>query len=231
MPAQLRLKLDQAGPARREDYLVSETAAPALALFDSWPSWRGGALALVGPAGSGKTHLANDWAERVGARVLSGAGWTPADLAKLEGGPVLLEGADREGLDEALFHLINMAARPGGSLLLTARTPPAAWPAALPDLRSRLNALPVAFLAEPDDVVLTELVKKFFRARHIRPSEELLTFLVWRIERSVPAAREIVARLDERAAIEHRPVNRALAREILGLDTLADDDDAIPPFS
>jgi chromosomal replication initiation ATPase DnaA len=222
LPAQLRLKLDRTAPFRREDFIVSESAEAALALLDAWPNWRGGALALVGPAGSGKTHLASAWAERVGARVLTGSRWSPAALAELEGGPVLLDEADRGGLEEPLFHLINMAARPGGSLLLTARTPPAAWPAErLPDLRSRLNALPVAALAEPDDKLLAALLDKFFRERNIKPPEDLLPYLVWRIERSAPKAREIVRRLDEKADAEHRPVSKALAREILEAEASA----------
>jgi chromosomal replication initiation ATPase DnaA len=121
---------------------------------------------------------------------------------------------DRGAPDEALFHLINLAARPGGGLLLTARTPPLAWPARLPDLRSRLNALPVAEIAEPDDAVLEGLLRKFFRDRHIRPGEELYAYLLRRIERSALSAHEIVRRLDE--APDHLlPVSRVLARRIL----------------
>ncbi len=216
LPAQLRLKLEHPAPFRRDDFIPSASTVEALTLLDRWPDWRGGALALIGPAGSGKTHLASAWAEQVGARKVDVGGVDAADLLVLEGVPVLLEDADRPGLDELLFHLINMAARPGGSLLVTARTAPKSWPAALPDLRSRLNALPVALLAEPDDAVLTALLEKFFRERSIRPPDDLLPYLVRRIERSAPSAREIVARLDERADAERRSVSKALAREILG---------------
>jgi chromosomal replication initiation ATPase DnaA len=218
LAAQLRLKLDSAAPFRREDYLASTATAEGLKLFDQWPNWRGGALALVGPAGSGKTHLATAWAEKVGARIVAADGSNAADLLDLEGAPVLLEDADRAGIGELLFHLINMAARAGGSLLVTARTPPNSWPAGLPDLRSRLNALPVAQLAEPDDAVLTALIDKFFRERNIRPPDDLTPYLVRRIERSAARARDIVAKLDETADALHRPISKALAREILEKD-------------
>ena len=219
MAAQLRLKLENAAPFRREDYLASPSASEALRLLDQWPNWRGGVLALIGPAGSGKTHLATAWAGTVGARVVAADGAGDSDLLALEGAPVLLENADRAGIGELLFHLINMAARPGGSLLVTARTPPAAWPADLPDLRSRLNALPVASLSEPDDAVLAALLDKFFRERNIRPPEDLTPYLVRRIERSAAAARDIVVRLDETADALHRPISKALAREILEKDS------------
>jgi chromosomal replication initiation ATPase DnaA len=221
--AQLRLKLDHKPTFRREDYIASENTSEALRLLDAWPAWRGGALALVGPAGSGKTHLASAWAKTAHAHRLDLA--KPASieqLARLEGRPVLVENADDDaegpGWGETLFHLINMAARPGGGLLLTARSLPASWPAALPDLRSRLNALPVAVLGAPDDRVLLALLERFFRERNIRPSDDLLPYLVHRIERSVAKAREIVARLDETADAQNRPITKALARQILDFE-------------
>jgi chromosomal replication initiation ATPase DnaA len=223
LAAQLRLKLDRAPSFRREDFIPSAATEEALRLLDTWPAWRGGALALVGPEGSGKTHLATAWSERAQATWLTaGVPVSPRDLERLEDRPVVVEDADRAGADigwgETLFHLINMAARPGGGLLLTARAAPAQWSAAVPDLRSRLNALPVATLGEPDDAVLQALLDRFFRERNIRPADDLLSYLTYRMERSVAKAREIVARLDETADAEHRPITKALARQILEFD-------------
>ena len=109
-------------------------------------------------------------------------------------------------------------AEASGGLLLTSRTSPRAWPAKLPDLRSRLNALPIAEIGEPDDVVLEGLLRKFFRERNIKPAEDVFPYLMRRIERSVRVAREIVTRLDEAADAEDREITRALARQILETD-------------
>ena len=206
---QLRLVLDRAPSHARADFLVTAANGEAVRRLDAWPDWHGRALTLVGPEGSGKSHLARAWADQVDA-----AAWRPgAELGALQGRPVLVEDADRGVEDEALFHLINMA--PGGGLLLTARIAPSAWPAAIPDLRSRLNALPVALLGEPDDELLLAVMSKLFRERHIRPPDDLLVYLIRRIQRSVPAAQAVVAALDEAAMADERPVSRALAREIL----------------
>ena len=129
---------------------------------------------------------------------------------------MLLEDAERADAD-TLFHLINMAGS-GGGLLLTARSHPRTWPADLPDLRSRLNAMQVAEIGEPDDVVLEGVLRKFFRERNIRPAEDVYPYLMRRIERSVRVAREVVARLDEAADAEHREITRILARQILESD-------------
>lgn len=215
MGRQLRLELRRPTSYRRETFIVSQTNEDAVRTIDAWPNWHGGCLALVGPEGAGKTHLAQAWAKRAKARILTKASGEALDLASLQGRPVLFEDADRGAPDEMLFHLINMAGADGGGLLLTARTAPSAWPTALPDLRSRLNALPVAELWPPDDVVLEGVLTKFFRERNIRPTDDLIPYLLRRIERSIPRAQEIVARLDEAADAEQRAVSRALARQIL----------------
>ncbi len=187
--------------------MVSPANADAASRLDAWPNWPGGALALVGPAGAGKSHLAQIWADRVGAVRLGGGEAQGAE------GPALIEDADRAPTAEALFHLLNRPAP--ATLLLTARTLPTTWATGLPDLRSRLNALPVAILSEPDDEVLDGVMRRLFRERHIEPTQELLVYLRHRVERSEPAVRAFVARLDEEALRRGKPVGRALARELL----------------
>lgn len=212
MARQLRLRLGRPAAYARDEFVQGPSNAEAVAAVDAWPRWHGGCLAVVGPEGAGKTHLARAWATAAGAAVLDREA---PDIARAADGPVLLEDVDQGAPAEALFHLINMAARDGGGLLLTARTPPAAWPAPLPDLRSRLNALLVAEIGPPDDAVLDGVLRKFFRDRNIRPPEEVYTYLLRRMGRSIPDAREIVRKLDEAGDVEFKPVTRVLARQIL----------------
>ncbi len=216
---QLRLALRRQPSFDRAHFIVSDRNRDAVAAVDSWPDWPGGRLAIFGPEGSGKTHLARAWAVRTGAFV---AGEAALDLARAPGGPILVEDVDRGVADDALFHLINRADA-GGSLLLTARAAPRLWPARLPDLRSRLNALFAVELGAPDDTVLEGLLLRFFRDRHIRPDADLLSYLLRRMERSATAAQALVSRLDEAADASGRPVTRALAREILGADEQSGD--------
>ena len=192
---------------------MSPANAEAVRRLEAWPAWHGGALALVGPEGSGKTHLARIWAEAVGAAELDADAGLET-LARLPSGPVLLEHAEHARSD-ALFHLINRAGEPGGGLLLTSRSPPAGWRCELPDLRSRLNALHVAEIEPPDDELLAGMLTKLLRERNIRPTEDLLPYVLRRMERSAGAARELARQLDEASGAEHRPVSRALAREVL----------------
>ena len=222
MPRQFRLPLTAPPRWDRETFASSPTNGEALAGLDAWPAWPEGRMALVGPAGTGKTHLARDWARRVSAVVIEAAstGGEPLDLAALRGRPLLVEDADRRAEgdrvdDETLFHLINMAGVDGGSLLLTGRLAPVAWAAAVPDLRSRLNALTVARIDEPDDIVLEAVLRRAFEAVGIRPAVDLYPYLLARLPRSAPAALAAVAALDEAASEQGREVNKALALAVL----------------
>lgn len=226
MTAQLRFAFAPP-PLRREDFVVSVASREAVAAVEAWPDWPGGALALVGPVGSGKSHLAGLWAERTAAAVLRAEDLGPEDVGQRTG-PLLIEAADLVPAEEALFHLLNRATRGEASLLLTARCSPRLWQAAVPDLRSRLNALAVAELGEPDDAALQALLLVFFRQRRVRPSPELVTYLVRRIERSARGAETAVARLDEAALAAGRPVSRALALEVMGDDRPRDDAPDLP---
>lgn len=221
-PSQLSLGLEAAPALTRETFVVSASNADAVAALDGFPDGVGGVLALAGPQGSGKTHLLSAWAERTGAVLLSGELAAVAELEALEGRLVALDDADRLD-DETLFHLFNLAGSEGGGLVLAARLPPAAWETGLPDLRSRLNAARVVSLSEPDDAVLRGVLTRFFAQASVRPSEELLEYLVRRIERSVPEARQIVRRLIDYAAPQHRPVTRALAREVFETESKSGD--------
>jgi chromosomal replication initiation ATPase DnaA len=216
---QLRLPLSREPAYRREDFVVSAANAQAKTALDVWRMWPAGAAVLIGPEGSGKTHMARLWAQDADAAVLTEA---PGDLEPLRGRPVLLEDADGFGDEAALFHLFNMAAV-SGALLMTSRLPPREWAVTLPDLRSRLAAVQVLELSAPDDEALAGMLRNLFAERNIVPADDLIPYLLTRMERSFQAARQTATLLDEAAAARGREVNRALAVQTLEIDNVIND--------
>jgi chromosomal replication initiation ATPase DnaA len=211
LPAdQMRLPLQRDLPEGAEGFVVSECNRAAVEALADWPNLIGGVMAICWPAGCGKSRLGQIWAERVGAVAIQGAEAALIDPLDLEGRPVLLDPA-REVDDETLFHLINLAQVPGGALLLVARSAPSSWEATLPDLRSRLDAVISVPMEAPDDAVLSAMLEARFAERGIRPQKDVVPYLLRRIDRSAAAAADVVARLDGL----HKPVTRALAREVL----------------
>jgi chromosomal replication initiation ATPase DnaA len=215
-PRQLVLALDHAESFAREDFLAGPANQAALALIDRWPDWPDRIMALIGPEGSGKTHLASIWAQAAGARVLAAKLLTDIDMpAAFATGALVVEDLAFAGLDErALFHLINFAREQTAFVLITSRSPLSTFPVAICDLASRLRAVPAVTLSAPDDALLRALIVKLAADRQLSVDETLVTYLANRIERSFAAARAAVTRLDEEAMRQHRPVTRALAAEL-----------------
>jgi chromosomal replication initiation ATPase DnaA len=217
---QLVLSLPHAESFAREDFIAGPPNAAALALIDRWPDWPNQAVALIGPEGSGKSHLASIWAERTGARILSGRVVNEVDpVGALSTGALVIEDLAPALLDEvALFHLLNLSREQGAHVLITARTLPSAWIVSLRDLMSRLRAVPVVTVAPPDDALLQALMMKLAADRQIDLDPALRGYLIHRIERSFTAAKAAVAQLDREALRQKRPISRALAAELFRND-------------
>jgi len=213
-PRQLALALDHDESYARDDFLPGPGNAAALTLIESWPDWPANAVALIGPEGSGKSHLASIWANASGARTMSGRALGESDLlASLATGALVVE--ETVAADErSLFHLINLAREEESFLLFTARTAPTSWSIAIPDLASRLRALPVVTLQSPDDAMLRGVIIKVAADRQLSLDDSVVRYLLSHVERSFAAARAAVITLDNEALRQGRPASRALAAEL-----------------
>ncbi|WP_245835501.1 HdaA/DnaA family protein [Thalassospira mesophila] len=217
MPQQLPLALEMRPALARADFMVTNCNREAVAWIDRWPAWPVPALCLYGPAGSGKSHLAEVWRARSGASSVAGADLIGADADILLGDDtgLVIEDADL-ALDETVcFHLYNMLKERNGHLLLTAQQPPSRWNVRLADLRSRLGAALVCEISPPDDDLLVGLLIKLFADRQIAPAPQIVAYIVPRIERSFAALAQLVAAIDRRALAEKRAVTLPLVRSVM----------------
>jgi len=203
---------------QREDFWVSDCNRDAVGWLDrnDWP-----ALVIYGPPASGKTHLLQVWKKEARAQEITLAQLTPTTIARALGSAknVMIDDVlpviGVRPAEEALFHLYNMLREREGALLMTATAPVTTWPFVLPDLKSRLLAAPAAELGSPDDTLMAVVLTKLFSDRQIFVPQEVVQFILPRIERSFLALRETVDKIDRRALAEKRPVTVPLVREVL----------------
>lgn len=210
----------------RADFFVSPANAMAVVLLESWQSWAGRKLALIGPKGAGKTHLAHVWAATSGALILRAVDLCDVEIPAVAMGPVVVEDvqdiAGIRPLEEALFHLHNLVLAEGFPLLVTADRPAHLWGITLPDLMSRMQGTQSVNLEQPDDQLLSAVVAKLFADRQLMPAPDVIAYLVSRMDRSFDAAADLVAAIDREALSRKRPVTRKLAAEVLGQSELPD---------
>ena len=221
---QLTLDLPHRAALGAEDFLVSDCNLAAVMLIDAWPEWQDQVELLIGPPQSGKTHLARVWQALSGARSLEPMCLDIGFIDQMgEGTPLVVEDTDRSAYDEkALFHLLNLAREKRLFVLLTARSAPSRWGFSLPDLLSRLNAVPAVEIGAPDEALLRTVMLKHFTDRQLDIDPKVLEFLALNIERSLAAAAAAVEAVDRAALAKGRKISRQLVIEALAASASTD---------
>jgi chromosomal replication initiation ATPase DnaA len=215
-PGQLAFDLPHASSSHLADFISGESNRRPLEFLLAWPDWPHPAAVLSGPSGSGKSHLARIWADRAGADVVQARDIAGAATAADRPRRLVVEDLERGALDErALFHLFNLCVEPGGALLVTANAPPARLALSLPDLVSRLRAARLVEIDTPDDGLIEAVLVKLFADRQLEIGPDITAFALARMERSLEAARALVARVDQLGLAESRRVSKRLVARAL----------------
>ena len=198
------------------DFLVSDSNASAVALVDRWPDWPVGAAVISGPAGCGKSHLANVWRLRSGATIANASELETVGVPALAAHRALvIEDIGATHDEAALFHMLNLVKEQRLAMLLTSRAAPGDLAIRLPDLASRLKALPLTIVATPDEALLRAVLVKLFADRQLTVDPQIIAYLLLRMERSMEGARRLVAEIDRQALTVQRGVTRAVAAAAL----------------
>lgn len=212
-PEQIPFDLGHRAAFDREDFWVSDSNRGAVAWLDKYPDWPAPALIIYGPPASGKTHLLQVFRKETGAVDFSGG-----DIA--EGQKTLvIDGLDRmtgdPAREETILHLYNILKERGGHILIAAEKPQRDWRFVLPDLKSRLMAAPAVEVLPPDDQLMAVVLTKLFSDRQIFVPQDVVQFILPRVERSFSALRHLADLIDRKALAEKRPVTVPLVREML----------------
>lgn len=221
MPRQLTFDLPSVPALGRDDFFVSPANSLAVATVTDPGNWPGGKLVLVGPHGSGKTHLVHVWAAASGARIVPATALEQALGADTidQTAHIAVENIDTvagmPALEQALFHLHNLVLADGRQLLMTASNPPGFQMFTLPDLASRIESTQVATLRPADDPLLAAILLKLFADRQLVVNPDVITYLVSRMDRSFDAAHRLVSALDHAALSERRAITKPLATKVL----------------
>lgn len=177
------------------NFQVSDSNAAALTILRARERWTSAALLMLGPTGCGKSHLGQAWHARYGGEFFD----------------------DAHEVEEAiLFDAINRALA-GQSLgvLLASHLPPAEWDVSMPDLNSRLNAMPTITLSEHDEESLEPILRELFAQVGRTVGQDVVTYVLRQTERSVDVLRELVHDLDIAAGATKADLTKAFVAKYL----------------
>ncbi|MDE2912753.1 MAG: DnaA/Hda family protein [Paracoccaceae bacterium] len=223
MTEQLAFEFPYRAAGGSENFYVTAANRHAVTILGDPSRWQNGGLLICGPPGSGKSHLADAWADRFGALRLDGESLAavrePRGLTQEPVRRLVVEDVHRIAGDpraeRPLLHVINFLCGRRVPFLLTACGRPPDWPFVTPDLSSRIAAVSFAALEEPDDELLRALLAKLFEDRQLDCPPRVLDFLARRVERSYAAVIRTVDSLDHTSLDRRRPLTRALAAVVL----------------
>lgn len=201
------------------DFFVSSSNAAAVGWLERYPNWPAPGLIIYGPTGVGKTHLARAWAGKVtGVRIehrSDAQEYLAADCLQ----PVIVDSADVIVADpkgaEAIFHIYQRLATAPSKMLLLANAPPKDWPLALPDLASRMKALPTVEIEQPDDALREALMIKYLADRGVSVGPDVIAYLLPRTPRDAQDLQKVLLALDTYALTQKKPITMSLARAYL----------------
>lgn len=160
--SQLSLPLDRPAGAREDSFLVGEGNSRAVHVLEHWATWPVMAAIITGPRKSGRSLLARTMAVRSGG--------------------TMIDEADRQS-ETMLFHAWNEAQAAHRPLFLVADDAPPVWQVRLPDLRSRLNASPIARIEQPDDRLAADILQQLLDRHEIVANPDVVAWVLRRIER------------------------------------------------
>ena len=200
-----------------EDFLVSASNATAVELVDRWPDWPHWAAVVAGPAGSGKSHIAHVWQLKSGAALESADTLSEQAVGRLaECRALVVENLERGVASErALFHLLNHAREHKLTILLTSRVAPGVLDVTLPDLRSRLRALPLTVIDPPDEGLIKAVAVKLFADRQLAVDPRVINYLGRHVERSLDTVARVVAAADQLALARRTAVSTNVVKEAI----------------
>lgn len=201
-----------------EDFIVTDNNQEAFLRITDWMTWPYNTFLLIGPRHSGKTHLATIFHHLSAATFLNETGLqNSADLFSSGTTPFILDPVHIQRNEESFLHFYNLCMEKQRKLLLTSQTHPIQWDIKLPDLSSRLMAIPYATIEQPNDTLIRGILLKRFSDLQITLSDSVLDYLMTHIERSYSALQNTVALLNDASLVEHKKVTLPLVKKVLHL--------------
>jgi len=230
LPKQLVLRFPEAALGF-DDLCISASNEAALSVIREVDRWPSPALCLLGPAESGLTTAVNVWAKETGASLISASEFdqlTHEEIDTLSQTHTAIDRADQITSSDNLLSIINLSGSHETHVLLSAQVSPANWAARNPDLRSRLEAMPIAEFDAPDDALLEARLKAACRRRYLKLPPDVATYLSHRMERSFASIEDLATRLDLKVQETGRKLTVPVARDVLnegaGTRALFEDD-------
>ncbi len=202
-----------------QDFALFSSNQDAYRWIESFPNWNVPGLVLVGPTGSGKTHLTHVLQEKSGGQIIQFADLSESLLETLESLPkvIIIENCNTwdRTREVILFHLYNHLIKHQGLLVLTSVHPVNHWSLKLPDFQSRVKTLAEVTIGEPEDELLLAILIKRFADHQIKVDFKIAEFLIKRLPRTYGEFHQVIDLILEKNLEQKKGITIPFLKNVL----------------
>ena len=200
----------------KKDFYVSNNNFNAYRLIESWPMWPSKNINIYGPGGSGKTHLANIFQDKMNAILINSSEIDNNALKKIKNYEcVILDNFSNNIEENLFFSIINQIIQDNQYFLLNSRLPIKDIEVKLNDLKSRFQSFTELGIDLPTDDLLRVILTKCFSDIQIKVDIKLLEYILKNIERSYEKIFQFVKNIDNESLSTGKSISLNLIKKVL----------------
>ena len=200
----------------KKDFYVSNNNFNAYRLIESWPMWPSKNINIYGPGGSGKTHLANIFQDKMNAILINSSEIDNNALKKIKNYEcVILDNFSNNIEENLFFSIINQIIQDNQYFLLNSRLPIKDIEVKLNDLKSRFQSFTELGIDLPTDDLLRVILTKCFSDIQIKVDIKLLEYILKNIERSYEKMFQFVKDIDNESLSTGKSISLNLIKKVL----------------
>ena len=200
----------------KKDFYVSNNNFNAYRLIESWPMWPSKNINIYGPGGSGKTHLANIFQDKMNAILINSSEIDNNALKKIKNYEcVILDNFSNNIEENLFFSIINQIIQDNQYFLLNSRLPIKDIEVKLNDLKSRFQSFTELGIDLPTDALLRVILTKCCSDIQIKVDIKLLEYILKNIERSYEKMFQFVKDIDNESLSTGKSISLNLIKKVL----------------
>ncbi len=211
---QRKLNLKTPYQVNEDELIVSLANIEIYKSIFKWDKWVNNRILIIGSEKSGKTSFANLWRNTVNAKIIK-------NIDNLEYNQRVIVDNIENFNELNLINIINFTQERSLSLLMTCSKYPSFK---LNDLASRIKSTYKLIIKEPDENLAKLLLKKFFKQRQIKISEEVINYIYNNIQRKYSSIEQIVSLLDNQSIIQGRKLTVKFIQDVFKKFNIANEE-------
>ena len=200
-----------------QDFFVSSNNFSAYKLIESWPNWPGKWVNIIGPTGSGKTHLSKILEKKIKKlKVVDETNVNEKIISELRHFDCLIIDNFKNKIeDKLLYSILNQSKQLENFIVINSKLQLNKFEIKLKDLKSRFNSFIFIGIDLPTDDLLQVIISKSFSDKQINLNPKVSEYIVKNVDRSYEKMFKFLSDLDELSLSSGKSININLIKKVL----------------